>query len=386
MVQLQTKIHSWLFDDALPFWSTNGIDRNAGGYIERFDAADMRPFADVKRVRVIGRQMYVFSHAAILGFEGGVKHARWGLDFLKKHAWLGGGCGWARTLNRDGTVRDSTPDLYDQAFVLFALAWYYRASGDEEAIVLANRTLDSIESGYRANKGFWHETPPSGYRQQNPHMHMLEAALALYEAFPDKRYGDLAHEMVGLFQMYFFDAGKGTLTEFFDDDWRPASGMDGRITEPGHQFEWAWILANAQRLLGLDLVKEIRGLIEFAETYGVDPKTGITYQQVRDDGKPIDAGSRTWPNTERLKSAVALYYLDAKDPYDVFNQSARVLFERHLSGPCRGTWVEKFDSEGRPISDIVPASTFYHIFLAFTEALQVLEKLRQDNINTSSSS
>lgn len=383
MLELENRIRSWVFEEALPFWTRHGIDREAGGYVERFDAAAVTPFTDIKRVRVIARQIYVFSHAGILGYEDGVKSAKWGFDFLDTNGWIGEPCGWARALSRDGAVLDATPDLYDQAFVLFALAWYYRASGDPKAISLANQTLDVVQNNYRANVGFWHEVPPVGHRQQNPHMHLLEAMLALYEAYPDDRYAELAREIVLLFQTHFYDADKRTLTEFFDQSWQPAAGPDGRITEPGHQFEWAWILVNARKLLNLDLISEAKGLIEFAEANGVAPDTGVTHQQVRNDGEVIDSSSRTWPNTERLKSAAALYYLEKKDPMPVFRESTAVLFDRHLASPRRGAWTEKFDANGQPILDVVPASTFYHLFLAFAEVLNVLDMLKTETMTTS---
>jgi len=60
-------VRRWLFEEALPFWAEKGIDRALGGYVEqlRLDgAAD--PDVDFKRTRVIGRQIYVFCHAALL--------------------------------------------------------------------------------------------------------------------------------------------------------------------------------------------------------------------------------------------------------------------------------------------------------------------------------
>ena len=111
------------------------------------------------------------------------------------------------------------------------------------------------------------------------------------------------------------------------------------MTEPGHQLEWAWILANHQRLTGRDNGDIVTGLIGFAERHGVDPTSQITFNAVRDDGTPLDRGSRTWPNTERIKAAVAG-------------------FERHGRDP-------------RPMIDTVPASTLYHVFLAFTELLRI---------------
>ena len=56
--------------------------------------------------------------------------------------------------------------------------------------------------------------------------------------------------LVDLFRTKFFDTVSGTLAEYFNDDWSRAPGEDGRMTEPGHQMEWAWILNSARKLLG----------------------------------------------------------------------------------------------------------------------------------------
>ena len=122
-------------------------------------------------------------------------------------------------------------------------------------------------------------------------MHLLEANIAAFAATQDERFLDQARDIVDLFRTRFFDGV--TLAEFFAEDWRRAEGEDGRVVEPGHQLEWAWILAQYQRLTGTDMIHETQALVRFAETYGVDQATHMTYNQVRDDGAPLDCGSRT---------------------------------------------------------------------------------------------
>lgn len=371
------RARAWLFESALPFWSEHGVDRVNGGFVERFDLDATQPYTDRKRIRVIGRQIYVFSHASLLGFERAADIARSGYEFLTTKAWLGPDRGWARVVSERGDVVDPTPDLYDCAFALFAFGWYYRASGDSNAIAWAHRTLDFLDRRMRSPKGgFLHASPPVGHRQQNPHMHLLESALALYAHTGEARFADLAREVAGLFREKFYDHESRTLAEFFDDDWRRAGGDAGRIIEPGHQFEWAWILVNVGRLLAENFTEEARGLVAFAETHGVDRRTGVSYMQVRDDGAPIDKSSRVWPNTERIKAAVALYEIDGVDPRPVFEQSGGVLLDRYLAREPRGTWYETFDAEGRLAADNVPASTFYHVFLAFSEMLRITETVK----------
>ena len=66
-----------------------------------------------------------------------------------------------------------------------------------------------------------------------------------------------------------------TLAEFFKNDWSRAEGDAGRVVEPGHQLEWAWILAQYHRLTGAEVAREAQALVDFAERFGVDPTTQV---------------------------------------------------------------------------------------------------------------
>lgn len=370
------KIRDWVFNATLPWWAANGVDRTHGGFVEQVTPDGRDANIPFKRTRVTARQIYVFSHAHMLGFSPGLDLARHGVDYLASKTWLGPDKGFARRLSREGAPIDATPDLYDHAFVLFAFSWHYRASGDPASRDWMHRTLDFIEAKLRVTggEGFWHEQPPKGWRQQNPHMHLTEACLVAFEATGEARFSTLARELVSLFTTRFFDLETQTLAEYFTEGLARAPGEDGRITEPGHQFEWSWILNACRKLLGMQLAPQIRALASFAEHNGVDPATGIAFNQVRDDGTPIDRASRTWPNTERIKSAIALHELDGVDPSSVIETSGRVLFDRYLSQNTPGTWIDLIDASGKPVPGNAPASTLYHVFLAFAEVLRVSDK------------
>jgi N-acylglucosamine 2-epimerase/mannose-6-phosphate isomerase len=195
--------------------------------------------------------------------------------------------------------------------------------------------------------------------------------LACYEATGEARYGEVALELGDLFRRRFLDPGTGALAEFFTDDWARAPGEPGRVVEPGHQFEWAWILANLQRLCGVDCTHQVRALVDFGERFGVDRATGVTFNQVSDTGTPIDRASRTWPNTERIKAQVALHDLFGEDSSGRIAQSVRLLLDRYLATSRAGLWVDLFDEGRQPMSATVPASTLYHVFLAFAEVLRL---------------
>ncbi len=115
----------------------------------------------------------------------------------------------------------------------------------------------------------------------------------------------------------------------------------------------------------------VRGLVAFAEANGVDRQSRATFNLVRDDGLVLDGRSRTWPNAERIQAGVGLFELEGRDPRTVFEQSGRLLLNRYLAHAPRGTWIDEFEADGTPHADTIPASTLYHLFLAFAEMLRV---------------
>ncbi|HRX74369.1 MAG TPA: AGE family epimerase/isomerase, partial [Hyphomonas sp.] len=60
------EIRRWMFDVALPLWAEVGLDRQSGRFVEKLDYAGKPIDTGFHRTRVIGRQTYVFSHAAVL--------------------------------------------------------------------------------------------------------------------------------------------------------------------------------------------------------------------------------------------------------------------------------------------------------------------------------
>jgi N-acylglucosamine 2-epimerase/mannose-6-phosphate isomerase len=374
---LVKSVSGWVFDEALPFWADRGLDRIHGGGVEGLTLDGLSPSGvPYKRVRVACRQLYVFSHAELLGWAGARAAADHIYEGLISKFWRGPEHGWVRRTTAEGQPLDLTPDLYDYAFALFGLSWRFKATRDESALQLAHATLDFIEKRFaHPEGGFHHELPPSLPRQQNPHMHLIEALLVAAEASQQQRFADHADDILTLFKNKLVRRPLGILPEFFDESWAAYSGESGRWVEPGHQFEWAWILAQHQKLFASDNAAAIAALVAWAEQHGVDPVTQATFNNLRDDGTPLDRGSRTWPNTERLKGWLGLYETTGADPRSQAAGSARLLLDRYLGAAPKGCWIDSFDEYGKPTAEAIPASTLYHVFLAFAELLRLSPKL-----------
>ena len=352
---------------ALRFWSTAGQDVPGRGFVEQV-GFDGRPMdVGFKRMRVQARQIYTFCHAVELGWQGPAREAvENGLSFIWTHGWLTGG-GWARRFKPDGEQFDTVVDTYEQAFVLFALGWYYRLTQDAEILVAARRTLDKLHSrlDHAEGHGFLTESPDCIQLQQNPHMHLLEAMLVWYEATAEARFADEARMIVRHLRKRMFQEKAGTLPEFYDLDWRPVRQTGGAVVEPGHHFEWTWLLARYSRSLDDDTEDIASRLFAFADRHGSDAD-GVVYDALREDGSILRADHRTWPQTEALKAYIARS--EAGEDHDErIAQLTGILLDRYLSTDIPGLWNDHLNAALKSTSPSVPASTLYHLFLAFAE-------------------
>jgi mannose/cellobiose epimerase-like protein (N-acyl-D-glucosamine 2-epimerase family) len=365
-------LKSWLLNDAYPVWWARGYDHARGGFHEKLNL-DGSPFDAPRRARVQPRQVFAYAVAGELGWDGPWRDGvQAGLDWYLKHYTRPDGL--FRTLvAADGTPLDDSVVLYDQAFGLFALATAYGALG--EPADLAARAV-TIRQQLKAQlghplAGFEESDPRTLPLLSNPHMHLFEASLAWTESKGGDRDGGwraLADEIANLALGKFIDSRSGGLREFFDGDWNPAPGVDGRIVEPGHQFEWAWLLLRWAKIAGRpDATGAARRMIRIGEGPGVDPERGVAMNQLLDDMSVHDAGARLWPQTERIKAFAQL----AKDGGATADWQGAVRgvegLMKYFDTPTPGLWRDRYLADGTFVDEPAPASSFYHIVCAVLE-------------------
>ncbi|TMJ05569.1 MAG: hypothetical protein E6G97_02545 [Alphaproteobacteria bacterium] len=374
-------LRPWLVDHVCRSWLARVHDP-AGGFFENLDALGAPATSQRRSTLVQARLTYVFSHAYLLSHDPACREAaRHGLAFLMRAARAPDG-GWFRTVSVDGATLDNTREAYDHAFVLFALAWYFRATSDTSAIQLADATWQFMQQRLADPRhgGFFEEFVPGRSevrlpRRQNPHMHLLEALLALHAATGEKHWLRRAGALVDLFKRRFTDHETGALIEFFTPDWSPAPGDEGCLREPGHQFEWVWLLHEYVRATGDDSIAPYaERLFAFGETFGIDPEDGLVFDGVDASGALVAGSKLLWPQTEYLKACVARA--------ERFNdETARGAIRRHLAliaryfmRPDGANWHNQLARDGTPIAPVTPARVLYHLFLGVAEAERVLTR------------
>lgn len=364
---------AWMSEQALPLWAGDG--RAAGGdFIESLALDGTPQAAQPRRTLVQSRQIFAFCEAARVGwYSNGDDIARVAVDRLL-------GCnrhpegGWVHAVDASGRPTDRRRQLYDHAFVLFALAQAHTMLGDARARAEAEATLAFLDAALAdtTRGGFREGLPGTLPRRSNPHMHVLEALLFWLEATHDPVIAARAQRLVDLFETAFFDAAAGVLTEFFDDAWRPADGALGNAVEPGHLYEWSWLLTWAAQLGLRTPAGAAERLFAFAERHGRDAD-GFVIDGCDRWGQATATTRRLWPQTERIKALVARGRSgDSAAAGQAADHAVRLL-DTYLAGPVPGGWIDRFDAQGRPDVDRIPASSLYHLALAFSELRSMAE-------------
>lgn len=359
----------------LPLCRDRFADRLHGGFHEQLTPEHEPVPLGTKRLMVQCRQLYVLSHAALLGERSGAAAAERGYEFIRRSYRDTSHGGWYFRATDAGEPADRAKDLYTHAFVLFALAFLHRAFAAPDAVALAHETLDVLRARLAApGGGFWDragetwEADPS-LRRQNPHMHLLEAFLALHEATGQARWLDEASGLVRLFLERFHHADSGTLGEYFTATWA-AHPEQGHIVEPGHHYEWVWLLHRWRVATGSDeAAGAAERLFQLAERHGSDAEHGGIHDQIDRTGAALLTSRRIWPVTEAIKAHVAR--VEAGETGGQPDRLVAHLFSAFLR-PCGGGWVETMTREGTPLQTNLPGSTPYHLFLAAAELRRVL--------------
>lgn len=362
---------SWMTEKALPFWTEVGINQTVGAHFERLTAAGTPDLESTVRVRVQARQAFSHAFAASRGWsDSGNRIA------LMLNAFIDSGArhptardGYVHLLDANFKTVDTRQDLYDHAFYLLAYAWLYRISSDRAFLARADQLMDYLDTAFASEYGGWIEGDyPAECRRQNPHMHLFEAFMSLYEASDEPKWLEKASQVFTLFETRFFDPDNFVLLEYFDDSWNPLPGDKGRIIEPGHMMEWVWLLRWYERLTNTDVSSWANLMYSKAYDLGISP-SGLMVDEVYLDGSPRGETKRSWPMTELIKANIAQARTGQSVCEKQASQGIDTLFRYFLQVPVEGSWVDQRGKDNEVISHYAPASTLYHLVVACAEVV-----------------
>jgi mannose-6-phosphate isomerase len=369
---LGTHGRDWLFEAAAHRWRAE-LDQEAPLFPERMSICGQKEVCP-HRLFVQARHVFSYCELGRLGWSGPWRRmVEANIDFLLARGRRPDGL-YIHRFDHGGSVLDGRADLYDQAFMLLALAFAGRALKRADLFAAAEALDDALDAQWRLSHGGYHEgeiavCPP---HRQNPHMHLLESFIALYDATGNPRWRRNAERIARLCTRSFLHSGTGALLEYFDAALNPIDSEEGQAVEPGHCFEWACLFERLSQW-GVRAVTDVSDrLVRFARRYGLDAERGVVISEVRIDGSIRDSSARLWPQTERLKAAIVRYRRTGDLGERAEAAAAYAGLIQYLETPARGTWRDKLMADGGWVEEPAPGSSMYHITGALIELIDAV--------------
>ncbi|ELR64430.1 Mannose-6-phosphate isomerase [Photobacterium marinum] len=98
---------------------------------------------------------------------------------------------------------------------------------------------------------------------QNPHMHLFEALIVSFELTDNALWLERAKAPYQLFENHFLQ--QNHMTEFFDAEFK-LGPQTGTHIDPGHHYEWIWLLNHYHKLTRTDVSQPSSALPESTAT------------------------------------------------------------------------------------------------------------------------
>ena len=253
MKNWQNEFRQELRERIIPFWQ-GLVDKEFGGYYGLLDFDLNLDKKAVKGCILNSRILWFFSSAYLcLKDPALLDNAEHAYRFMLDHCVDGdmGGVYWS--VNFDGSVCDDTKHTYNQAFAIYALAAYARATGKQEPIELAWKIYEIIESKCRDKDGYLEaftrdfkpasneklsENGVMATRTMNTLLHVFEGYSGLYQATKDERLAARIREMMDIFVEKIYNTELRRQEVFFDADYHTLIDLHSY----GHDIESAWLL------------------------------------------------------------------------------------------------------------------------------------------------
>ncbi len=274
--KMRGEIKEHLLRDIIPFWLALKDVDNGGFYGYVGYGRDVDKQAE-KGCILNSRILWFFSNCYLLYKDGLLTDADLAAEDLKAaqilaaadHAFdfmrsafldkINGGVLWS--VSFDGKALDTTKHTYNQAFAVYSLASYYRASGNKEALGTACMIYDIIESRCKDDKGYLEafniDFTPAGNdklsengvmadKTMNTLLHVMEAYTELYKATEDVGIRGQMIRVMEIFKNKIYNPRLRRQEVFFDEDYNSIIDLHSY----GHDIETSWLLDRTLEVIG----------------------------------------------------------------------------------------------------------------------------------------
>ncbi|MEG0997090.1 MAG: AGE family epimerase/isomerase, partial [Clostridia bacterium] len=229
------------------------------------------------------------------------------------------------SVTADGRPLDTTKHTYCQAFAIYGLAAYARATGQQEPLEQAMGLMRLLEERCRDADGYGEAyqrdfSPESNeklsengvlaQRTMNTLLHVIEAYTELYRATGNAQVRALVAEGLKIAQRKLFNPDKARLDVFFDNEYRSLIDMQSY----GHDIEASWLLWDAAEATGEEIGTYRCMCLRLADSVLLRAltKNGLRNERVND----VNDETRVWwVQAEGVIGFLNAYQLSGEERY-----------------------------------------------------------------------
>lgn len=342
-----------LFDNVLPFWLNNSIDKERGGYFTCLDR-EGKVFDTDKFIWLQSRQVWLFS----MLYNKVEKRKEWldcavhGGEFLKKYGH-DGSYNWYFSVTREGRPLIEPYNIFSYTFATMAFGQLSLATGNSEYADIARKTFDTILSRKDNPKGHWSKAYPGTRDLKNFALPMILCNLSLEiehlidRSFLEKTIEECIHEVMGV----FYRPELGLVVENVTMDGSLSDSFEGRLLNPGHAIEAMWFIMDLGQRLNLSvLIQKANQIALQMIEYGWDKQYGGIFYFMDRLGHPpqqLEWDQKLWwVHIESLITMIKGYLLTgSRENLAWFDKIHQYSWE-HFRDKDHGEWFGYLNRQG----------------------------------------
>ncbi len=364
LTSLRAELKEELVDRILPYWMERTVDQRNGGFVglvhEDGTVSSDAPKGSILNARIL----WTFSAAyAALGGDDLLATARRAAEYFSAHFIDAqhGGVFWS--VDATGAPDDDRKHVYAQAFAMYALAEYHRATGDDASLQSAMAIFELVErNAYDHEFGGYEEAFSRGWfvlddsrlgaddvdapKSMNTHLHLLEAYTTLLRVWPNELLRKRLTDLVDIFTNIIVGKGAEHAQLFFESDWTPVE----HIVSYGHDIETSWLVLDAADALGdaalRERAKEMSLRLAAAVLdVGFDEERGGLFNGSDARGM-LDTDKEWWPQAEAIVGFVNAFIESGYEEYLDAAQETWSFVRRYVRDLDGGEWHRRVSQSG----------------------------------------
>ncbi|WP_199137549.1 AGE family epimerase/isomerase [Pedobacter sp. ASV12] len=342
-------------EDLLTWWAKYTVDQENGGFYGQIDNQNQVNAEAPKGLVLNARILYTFSSAYLLQKKAvHLELAHRAFDYLVQHFTdeVDGGFYWS--VDAKGQLLDGKKQIYGQAFAIYALAEYYKATANPKALDLAKATFrlielysfDPTQLGYfEAFTRAWTNIADQRLsakdqnekKTMNTHLHIIEAYANLYGIWPNEILKKAIELLLQNFSEHIIHPHTFHLQLFFDNDWKVKSTP----ISFGHDIEASWLLEEAAHALKNETTivhyRQLALQMANASLKGLD-ENGALWYEYDPAHKHWVKELHWWPQAEAMVGFFNAWQISGHEHFLRHTLQIWDFVKKHLKDQKNGEW------------------------------------------------